>query len=399
MRSTAIMVYNNRKSEVFVEKRKDGFELWTAGLVKGCSMLLDHHLTHDDLEAHLEYAEPGDLVWRDADSLEIPTDKHRNAVQYEDTIKRGTFLDYEGRGPECAFRSVADHLGSIGFITPDRRETNAAKKALLGEWTDGVVTVGLRPNNKLEWSCTDRDHRLNWEFREHAPDWWSFAAWRIGLMNTERRFGTHVAVLRVSEYELHLSGLQPHRLAHIFRRIDRPLAETPARRSSKREEKTGPWNTLDRDRKPKSIRRESSMNTLPHSENPLVIRIDFSDDAAWFVVRSVITAPEEDFGFEANVEFVDDRQYERLTIKQLLKLTSGTSYHTFVFLVDHMTLTHPEHPVIIVDLSKKRGRSFRVIPSAMWMVENNLSIANADWEDFADKVDEDGVYRGLSGEL
>ena len=41
------------------------------------------------------------------------------------------------------------------------------------------------------------------------------------------------------------------------------------------------------------------------------------------------------------------------------------------------------------------GRTFRVIPSEMWSVENNLSIANMDFAEFADAVDEDGVFRGF----
>jgi hypothetical protein len=32
-----------------------------------------------------------------------------------------------------------------------------------------------------------------------------------------------------------------------------------------------------------------------------------------------------------------------------------------------------------------------VLHRAMWAVQNNLVIANADWEDFADAVDPDGV--------
>jgi hypothetical protein len=31
----------------------------------------------------------------------------------------------------------------------------------------------------------------------------------------------------------------------------------------------------------------------------------------------------------------------------------------------------------------------------MWAVQNNLVIGNADWEDFADAVDADGVFRGI----
>jgi hypothetical protein len=31
----------------------------------------------------------------------------------------------------------------------------------------------------------------------------------------------------------------------------------------------------------------------------------------------------------------------------------------------------------------------------MWGVENNLSIANMDYSEFADEVDPDGVFRGF----
>jgi hypothetical protein len=34
-------------------------------------------------------------------------------------------------------------------------------------------------------------------------------------------------------------------------------------------------------------------------------------------------------------------------------------------------------------------------PSELWTVENNLNIANMDWQEFAAAVDEDGVFRGL----
>ena len=32
---------------------------------------------------------------------------------------------------------------------------------------------------------------------------------------------------------------------------------------------------------------------------------------------------------------------------------------------------------------------------ARWSVENNLSIANMDWEEFADAVDDAGIFRGF----
>jgi hypothetical protein len=31
----------------------------------------------------------------------------------------------------------------------------------------------------------------------------------------------------------------------------------------------------------------------------------------------------------------------------------------------------------------------------LWAVENNLSTANLGWEDFAERLDADGVFRGI----
>jgi hypothetical protein len=98
-------------------------------------------------------------------------------------------------------------------------------------------------------------------------------------------------------------------------------------------------------------------------------------------------------GFRANLNIVDDRRFDRLTIEQLLALAPKDPESTFLFLVDSVTLESPGHPVLVVDLGEQPGRFFRVIPRQMWAVQNNLVIANASWEDFADAVDADGVFR------
>jgi hypothetical protein len=135
------------------------------------------------------------------------------------------------------------------------------------------------------------------------------------------------------------------------------------------------------------------MDVFPKTDNSLVLRTDFADDLVWAAVSAAIAAPVGDF--RAYVTFVDDRRYDGLTIEQLLALVPEGSNLTFIFLVDGETLRHPDHPVLVVDLFHQRGRSFRVIPSEMWGVENNLSLANMDWEEFADRVDQDGVFRGF----
>ena len=138
------------------------------------------------------------------------------------------------------------------------------------------------------------------------------------------------------------------------------------------------------------------MTDLTQSEESLVIRTDFSDDSTWKELKSAITQEDPVHGFQANVEFIDDADHSGLTTDRVLELFPEGTDQAFVFLVDNETISNPEHPVLCVDLFDERGRTFRVVPSEMWGVENNLAIANMDFADFADNADEDGVFRGFS---
>ena len=40
-------------------------------------------------------------------------------------------------------------------------------------------------------------------------------------------------------------------------------------------------------------------------------------------------------------------------------------------------------------------QTFRVIPSELWSVENNLSLANMDFEEFAGAAGAEGVFLGF----
>ena len=135
------------------------------------------------------------------------------------------------------------------------------------------------------------------------------------------------------------------------------------------------------------------MKMIPETENSLAVRTDFSDDAAWELVCQAIQAPVGDF--RAYVDFISDRDYEGLTSEGLLPLFSECPSRTFAFLIDRVALSHPEHPILVVDLRAEPGRTFRVIPSVVHSVESNLSIANIDFVEFADAADTDGVFRGF----
>lgn len=139
----------------------------------------------------------------------------------------------------------------------------------------------------------------------------------------------------------------------------------------------------------------------------LVIRTDFAHEQEWVQIQAMIVEPQTEDGFAAIVQFVDDKAYDGLTASRLLQMVPAESDYTFAFLVDTVALTHPEWPILVVNFDDwaedgevegrgpHYGATFRVVPSAMWSVENNLSIANMDWEDFADSVDDDGIFRGF----
>ncbi|MFD9323389.1 DUF6924 domain-containing protein [Streptomyces sp. NPDC060053] len=136
------------------------------------------------------------------------------------------------------------------------------------------------------------------------------------------------------------------------------------------------------------------MNQLPCTLEALVVRTDFSEDGAWDSVREALFSPNKD-GFLANVALVDDRQYEALTLEQALDLIPTEYQHPLVVLADSVTVASTERPLLVMDLRAERGHCVRVVAAELWSIENNLSDANMDFEEFADAVDGDGVFRGF----
>lgn len=139
------------------------------------------------------------------------------------------------------------------------------------------------------------------------------------------------------------------------------------------------------------------MKPLPETDTTIVLRTDFSDDAEWSALCEAVQALSED-GFQAQVDCISDTAYDGLTVEQLVALAPKgpeCGIHTFAFIADQVTFANSDRPILVVNLRREPGRTFRVIPSEMWGVENNLSIANMDFDEFADNVDQDGVFRGF----
>jgi len=131
---------------------------------------------------------------------------------------------------------------------------------------------------------------------------------------------------------------------------------------------------------------------LPESDLAIIIRSDYSDDAVWNEIRRMIATPVD--GFEAYVAYAEDPSYAALTSPQVVELYSeaGLSY---AIVVDSRTISDPEHPLLIIDIFDDAHPEFRAIPMAIQSVENNLSIANMDFDEFANAADGDGVFRNF----
>lgn len=137
------------------------------------------------------------------------------------------------------------------------------------------------------------------------------------------------------------------------------------------------------------------MERLRVTENPLVIRTDFSDENKWKIVSEMIKKPVGPGNFVAYVDFLNDLNYENIQPKELIRKIKENYTHSFVALVDKECIQHSEYPILIIDLIEEPGRTFRAIPSQIQGIENNLSISNMDFKEFADSVDKDGIFRGF----
>jgi len=137
---------------------------------------------------------------------------------------------------------------------------------------------------------------------------------------------------------------------------------------------------------------------LPKTNCPLVIRTDFDNHPTWKRICELITAPVPspvDEPFYAHVEFLDDKDFRGLSTEDLLSRVPADYKHSFLFVVDSATFAHPEFPILVVQLRRDRGRSFRAVPYAIQAIENNLSIANMDFFEFANAAGSDGIFRGF----
>ena len=140
------------------------------------------------------------------------------------------------------------------------------------------------------------------------------------------------------------------------------------------------------------------MVLLPSGTATLLVRTEFQHDEAWHQVVAAATGSGANAP-ESGVLPVDDPQFVGCTDEQLLR--AATENHlagsTVLFVADTKTMKLPDRPVLVLNMESLPGvhESFRCLPVELRLVENDLTIGNLDWEDFADSAAEQGgVYQG-----
>lgn len=149
---------------------------------------------------------------------------------------------------------------------------------------------------------------------------------------------------------------------------------------------------------------------------PWVVRTDFTGNDTWEAVKRLISALQKDplseMEFQANVRFVEEPSFANLSGEQVVHALPDGYPGFFVFLQDRETSKSREHSLLVVGFSPRGDdpsllerspsqapnsdiQTFRAVPAAIQAIENNLSIGNMDFKDFAGSVDSDGVFRGF----
>jgi hypothetical protein len=148
-------------------------------------------------------------------------------------------------------------------------------------------------------------------------------------------------------------------------------------------------------------------------QDPWFVRTDFSDDTKWRSLCAAVTAPQDASGAQrfAYVDLIDDSKYRDLTPLLLVNSLPDDYSKYFVLVADAASFSDSESTVLVVNFFPQFAESysvlprdrvatdietFRAAPNTIQSIENNLSIGNMGFEEFAESVDVDGVFRGFA---
>jgi hypothetical protein len=135
------------------------------------------------------------------------------------------------------------------------------------------------------------------------------------------------------------------------------------------------------------------MREFPGTSETPFVRTDFSNERVWREIVEAVGRESPD-GFRAYVSIIDDIGFSGASAEDLAGLAAQAGAHRLLLVADSVTMSHVERPILCIDLLEAL-RTIRATPGALWSIENNLSLANLDFEDFVEAADHDGIYRGL----
>ncbi|GLY72367.1 DUF6924 domain-containing protein [Actinoallomurus iriomotensis] len=136
---------------------------------------------------------------------------------------------------------------------------------------------------------------------------------------------------------------------------------------------------------PRYTRPAQALPLLTQGDTDLIVRTDFSDDAAWETLLETVYRPGgggpiDDFG--DYIDVVDDPVFEGAAPEQVMAVLR--EWGEVLLIADGDTMRDPGHRVLAVPLEGRIGCAFRLDPDQVGSMVANLSIGNQDIEDYMD---------------
>ena len=156
---------------------------------------------------------------------------------------------------------------------------------------------------------------------------------------------------------------------------------------------------------PEPIRTPSPGRPPLESEYFLLVRTDFSDEAAWAALLEELASDE--FFDDADIHPVQDRGWEGADPDEVLAAVPDLDRTRLFYLADRETMTQRGHPLLVVNTTlpaagpdyepvEGASRTLRATAAAVWSLHLNLEIANVSWEEYLPRTgSEDPVHRGF----
>ncbi|GAA1441184.1 DUF6924 domain-containing protein [Nocardiopsis tropica] len=137
----------------------------------------------------------------------------------------------------------------------------------------------------------------------------------------------------------------------------------------------------------------AALPLLTQENGGLLVRTDFTDEAAWAALMETVRRPGPGHGdsiddFGDHIDVVDDPVFEGATPEQLMALVRKDPEDPeemtaeVVLVADGETMRDPGRPVLVVPVEDRVGWAFRIDPDLVGIMVVNLAIGNQDIEDY-----------------